>query len=170
MSALSSPSPFGGFVNPWGSTTTTTRLPFRLLCRRWGCDVAFSSMIVAEDFNSSPEARKAEFVTSLEDGPLVVQFAAKTPRALAKAAERVAHACDAIDLNCGCPQRWAIQEGIGCALLQRPELIRDMVREAKEATGGLPVSIKIRLDVTGDLAKTIDLCRKAESVGVEWIS
>jgi len=32
-----------------------------------------------------------------------------------------------VDLNCGCPQRWAIQEGIGCALLKKPDLVKDMV-------------------------------------------
>jgi hypothetical protein len=33
-----------------------------------------------------------------------------------------------VDLNCGCPQKWAIQERIGSALLETPELIKDMVR------------------------------------------
>eukprot|EP01102_Stenamoeba_stenopodia_P006529 TRINITY_DN1798_c0_g1_i4.p2 TRINITY_DN1798_c0_g1~~TRINITY_DN1798_c0_g1_i4.p2 ORF type:complete len:249 (-),score=43.58 TRINITY_DN1798_c0_g1_i4:180-926(-) len=77
--------------------------------------------------------------------------------------------CDAIDINCGCPQRWAIQEGIGCALLSQPEKLRDMVRLAKEKSN-LPVSIKIRIDTSEDKRKTIDLCRMAESVDVEWIT
>lgn len=34
---------------------------------------------------------------------------------------------DAIDLNCGCPQRWAMQEGYGSHLISHPQLISDMV-------------------------------------------
>lgn len=40
------------------------RLPFRLLCRRWGCDLAYTPMIVSEDFIASPYARRSEFSTN----------------------------------------------------------------------------------------------------------
>eukprot|EP00960_Hanusia_phi_P061717 764923-Hanusia_phi.AAC.7 len=68
---------------------------------------------------------------------------------------------DGVDINCGqssspalsrhalrqliagCPQRWAIKEGVGAALLKKPELVRDMVKMTRESSG-LPVSIKIR--------------------------
>jgi len=51
--------------------------------------------------------------------------------------------CDGIDINCGCPQRWVMKEGYGSAMLEKPELIKEMVHVAKEATN-LPCSIKIR--------------------------
>jgi len=54
--------------------------------------------------------------------------------------------CDGVDLNCGCPQAWAIGEGIGCKLMSCPELVRDMVKAAKERCGeGFSVSVKIRI-------------------------
>jgi tRNA-dihydrouridine synthase 4 len=31
---------------------------------------------------------------------------------------------DAVDLNCGCPQRWAMEEGIGASMLKNPQLVR----------------------------------------------
>ncbi len=34
-----------------------------------------------------------------------------------------------IDLNCGCPQKWAIHEHIGAYLMDCPELVRDMVKQ-----------------------------------------
>lgn len=37
----------------------SARLPFRLLCRRWGCDVAFTPMMIASDFVRAPSARCA---------------------------------------------------------------------------------------------------------------
>ena len=39
------------------------------------------------------------------DRPLVVQFAARNGKEFADAAELVAPFADAVDLNCGCPQR-----------------------------------------------------------------
>ena len=54
--------------------------------------------------------------------------------------------CDGVDLNCGCPQTWAIGEGVGCKLMSCPELVRDMVRAAKERCGEeFSVSVKIRI-------------------------
>jgi len=102
-----------------------------------------------------------------DDRPLIVQFGAKTAHDLAVASQYVANDCDGIDINCGCPQRWAIQEGIGCALLTKPELVAGMVRDAKNASG-LPVSIKIRID--NDTSKTVELARRAEAMGASWVT
>lgn len=43
-----------------------------------------------------------------------------------------------------------------------------MVRQTKEASG-LPCSIKIRIDPK-DLSQTVELARRAERVGVEWVT
>ena len=54
--------------------------------------------------------------------------------------------CDGVDLNCGCPQTWAIHEGIGCGLMSRREVVRDMVLAAKRRCGdGFCVSVKMRI-------------------------
>ena len=39
-----------------------------------------------------------------------------------------------------------MQGGYGAKLLKSPDLIRDMVRQARARTDDLPVSIKIRID------------------------
>jgi len=144
-----------------------SKLPFRLLCRRWGCDLAYTPMIVSDDFIASPYARKSEFSTNKWDRPLIVQFAAKSASTLAQASEYVVNYCDGIDINCGCPQKWVMKEGYGGALLEQPELLQEMIRWTKERSG-LPVSIKIRIDK--DLRKTIELVQRAEKVGVAWVT
>lgn len=111
---------------------------------------------------STPRRRKRKV-----RGSLIVQFAANDGQQLADAAELVKPWVDGIDLNCGglssalnlasrdahqvrragCPQKWAYQEGIGCALLRKPELVRDLVRSIKQRVGwDFPVSVKIRVD------------------------
>lgn len=85
--------------------------------------------------------------SQLVRGALIAQFASPNPTSLADAAELISPYVDGLDLNCGCPQKWAYHEGIGCALLRKPELVRDMVRTVKDRMGwGWPVSIKIRVD------------------------
>jgi tRNA-dihydrouridine synthase 4 len=104
---------------------------------------------------------------SVDDRPLIVQFAATNSADFSRAAELVAPFADGIDLNCGCPQRWALADGYGAALTKKPELVADMVHGARRQTS-LPVSIKIRIH--GDLRETVELCRRAESAGCGWIT
>lgn len=173
----------GGCVKCLAPMVRYGRLPFRLLCLRWGCDVVYTPMLVATAFIRSSQARDADFTTTrsfsgqgavkssssvcgsslplgdLEfgdldhdsvalpfDGPLVVQFAASDPDTFATACVLAAPFADGVDLNCGCPQRWAMAEGFGSALLQKRESVDAMLRRARAACpGGMPVSVKIRL-------------------------
>lgn len=144
-----------------------SKLPFRLLVRRYGCDVAFTPMILSESFIQSHKARDVEFTSSEADRPLVVQFAASNAEHFSRAAEMVAPFADAVDLNCGCPQRWAMADGLGANLLKNPELVSEMVRGA-HSRSELPVSIKIR--VHKDLRETVELCQRAEHCGAAWIT
>lgn len=146
-----------------------SKLPFRQLVRKYQCDLAFTPMIIADSFIKSQKARDADFVTNSGDRPLVVQFAATNAGDLADAAELVAPYADGIDLNCGCPQRWAMQEGYGACLLKNPELIKDMVAQVRNRISrDFSCSVKIR--VNEDLRYTVDLCQKVERAGVSWIT
>jgi tRNA-dihydrouridine synthase 4 len=75
---------------------------------------------------------------------------------------------DAIDLNCGCPQRWAIQEKIGSYFMDvDPQLICDMIKQTKGRVH-TPVSIKMR--VHSDLKRTVQMARNIEAAGARWIT
>ena len=56
-----------------------------------------------------------------------------------------------VDLNCGCPQSWACAECLGAALMNKRELVADIVKEAKATLkrdgyeGRRTVSVKIRI-------------------------
>ncbi|KAJ9065586.1 tRNA dihydrouridine synthase, variant 3 [Entomophthora muscae] len=144
-----------------------SKLPFREVVRNYKVDLAYTPMILADVFASSPMAREADFSTNRNEGPLVVQFAANTGKDLADATEFVAPYVDAVDINCGCPQKWAINEKIGAHLMTQPELVRDMIHQVRNRTN-VPCSIKIR--VHKDLRKTYEFVQRAEKVGVEWIA
>lgn len=99
-----------------------------------------------------------------------MQFGANVPLELARASSLVAPFSSGVDLNCGCPQSWACAETLGAALMEKRELVRDMVIQTREhlrqdgwGVGkekdidnpkGRSVSVKIR--VHKDLRKTMD--------------
>lgn len=135
----------GAVVRMCAPMVRYSKLPFRKLVRRYGTQVAFTPMIVSESFVRSQKSRDVEFTTDpMDDRPLVAQFAANNVEDFSRASQLVSPFVDAVDLNCGCPQRWAMEEGYGSYLITRPELVCDMVRGAKRVAG-IPVSIKIRI-------------------------
>ncbi|XP_040450504.1 tRNA-dihydrouridine(20a/20b) synthase [NAD(P)+]-like isoform X3 [Falco naumanni] len=147
-----------------------SKLAFRTLVRKYGCDLCYTPMIVAADFVRSAKARDSEFTTNKGDHPLIVQFAAKEAQVLCDAARIVCPFADGIDLNCGCPQRWAMAEGYGACLINKPELVRDMVRHVRNQIDNPRFSVSIKIRIHEDLKRTVDLCQKAEATGVSWIT
>jgi tRNA-dihydrouridine synthase 4 len=125
-------------------------------------------MILADSFNNSNKARMVEFTSCKEDNPLVVQFASNNSVDFSLAAQKVEKYSSAVNLNCGCPQKWAIKEEIGGYLLNKPNLIYDIVKTTRNLTSdNFPVSVKIRIDE--DMNKTLDLVRMIEKSGAKWI-
>lgn len=122
------------FLRIQGPMVRYSKLPFRLLCRKYNTDICYTPMIIASSFNVSKKARDSEFSTNKDDHPLVVQFAANNSTEFAKAALKVVNYSEAVGLNCGCPQKWAIKEGIGSALLENPQIIFDSIKETRNLT------------------------------------
>ncbi|TGZ81428.1 hypothetical protein EX30DRAFT_330994 [Ascodesmis nigricans] len=146
-----------------------SKLPFRALVRDYGVDVCYTPMILAKEFVRHQKARVADFSTSESDRPLVVQFAASMPTDFARAAEMVMPYCDGVNLNCGCPQSWAIQEGVGCAMMGKPEDVAAMVKAVKERCGKeFCVSVKIR--VHRNIEETLRFVSLVEGAGVDYIT
>lgn len=146
-----------------------SKLPFRSLVRKYNCDLCFTPMILANSFIQSNSARNNEFTTSSGDHPVIVQFAANNAHDFSSAAEMVAPFSDGVDLNCGCPQRWAMNDGYGANLLTKPELIRDIVLQVRNRIPH-PFTVSTKIRILEDLKKSIDLCQQLEAAGVSFIS
>lgn len=148
-----------------------SRPAFRQVCRLWGTKVNYTHMIMSECFADSAHARHADFAMYNGEERLIVQLAAKSGPAAGKAAALLAPYCDAIDINCGCPQKWAMREGIGAALLEKPESVADMVRcirNALPANNAVPCVVKMR--VKDDLRQSIEFARQCEAAGAAWLT
>ncbi|XP_059169138.1 tRNA-dihydrouridine(20a/20b) synthase [NAD(P)+]-like [Physella acuta] len=147
-----------------------SKLAFRKLVRKYGCDLSFTPMIISESFVKSQKARDNDFITSFDDRPLIVQFAANNSEDFANAAELVSPFADGVDLNCGCPQRWAMAEGYGACLMKKPDLLCDMIKNAKNRVGRDDFTVSIKIRIHPDIRETVDMCQKVEKMGVSFIS
>lgn len=128
-------------------------------------------MMLAQEYTRSAPARSSDFSTSRHEGPLIAQFAATNATDFVRASTLISPWVNGVDLNCGCPQSWAIKEGIGCALLapRNRELVASIVRAARLALGGgKSVSVKIR--VSKDLRETVQLLRAVEQAGADYVT
>lgn len=74
-----------------------------------------------------------------------------------------------MDLNCGCPQRWAIKDGYGVDLLTKPELVRDLVLQVRNRIPR-PFTVSVKIRLLKDIRKTIELCQTLEKTGVSFLT
>ncbi|XP_015261568.1 PREDICTED: tRNA-dihydrouridine(20a/20b) synthase [NAD(P)+]-like isoform X2 [Gekko japonicus] len=160
----------GNIVKICAPMVRYSKLAFRTLVRKYNCDLCYTPMIIAADFVRSVKARHSEFTTNQGDHPLIVQFAAKEAQVLADAACIVSPFADGIDINCGCPQRWAMAEGYGACLINRPEAVQEMVKQVRNQVENPMFSVSVKIRIHNDLQRTVDLCQKAEAAGVSWIT
>lgn len=147
-----------------------SKLSFRTLVRKYGCDVAYTPMILSTPFVKSQDCRKIEFITNSSDRPLIVQFAANNSKDFVDACELVYPYSDGVCLNCGCPQKWAMAEGYGAKLMQRPEDIVDYIKTVRGRITDSRFSISAKIRIHKDIRKTVDMCRKLENAGVSFIT
>jgi tRNA-dihydrouridine synthase 4 len=146
-----------------------SKLPFRQLCRDYAVDLTYTPMLLAKEFIRHPHARYTDFSTNILDTPLIAQFAANDPITLSRAAEMVSPFVDGVDLNCGCPQSWACQDGLGAGLMSNPQLVAEMVRGVK-ARVGTEICMSVKIRIHRDLGETVEFVRRVERMGVDFIS
>lgn len=76
---------------------------------------------------------------------------------------------DGVDLNCGCPQRWAMKDGYGADLLNKPELVHDLIYQIRNRIPK-PFTVSAKIRLLKDMRKTIMLCQTLEKAGVSFLT
>ncbi|XP_007047363.2 PREDICTED: tRNA-dihydrouridine(16/17) synthase [NAD(P)(+)]-like [Theobroma cacao] len=144
-----------------------SELPFRMLCRKFGAEAAYTPMLHSRIFTENEKYRNEEFTTCKEDRPLFVQFCANDPDVLLEAARRVEPYCDYVDINLGCPQRIARRGYYGAFLMDNLPLVKSLV-EKLALNLNVPVSCKIR--VFPNLQDTIKYAKMLEGAGCSLLA
>ncbi|KAK4760874.1 hypothetical protein SAY87_005767 [Trapa incisa] len=144
-----------------------SELPFRMLCRKYGAEAAYTPMLHSRIFTESEKYRNEEFTTCKEDRPLFVQFCANDPDILLEAARRVEPYCDYVDINLGCPQRIARRGYYGAFLMDNLPLVKSLVEKLSSSLN-VPVSCKIRL--FPKIEDTLNYARMLEEAGCSLVA
>ncbi|XP_054745006.1 tRNA-dihydrouridine(20a/20b) synthase [NAD(P)+]-like [Anastrepha obliqua] len=163
-----------GYVRVSAPMVRYSKLEFRRLLRQHGVKLAFTPMVIADSFIHSQKARDNEFTTCLEDVPVISQFAARDAYEFSVASQLIYPYVDGVDLNCGCPQSWAISKGYGCGLLRHPELVCDIVKTTRRVLPqNFSISVKLRLlngAADESIKSTVELARQLEKCGATFLT
>lgn len=152
-----------------GPMVRYSKLPFRALVRHFNVDIVYSPMILAREFVRNQVARDSDFTTNDQDTPLILQFGASNETDITRAAELAMPHCDGIGLNCGCPIRDQVREGIGAALMTKPELVASMVRAVKRGCGP-EFCVEVKIRIHKDLEETVRFAKMVEEAGADYIT
>jgi len=144
-----------------------TDLPFRLLVRRLGCELACTEMVSAEGLVRHISLTRAILKTVPEDHPLSIQLFGSNPEVMAQAALLAGEAgADIIDINMGCSVKKVVKSGSGAALLKDVKKTEGLIRAVRKATR-LPLTIKIRSGWKEGEFTYRTMAQVAEDLGVD---
>eukprot|EP01071_Lankesteria_metandrocarpae_P004469 Lankesteria_metandrocarpae@DN3564_c0_g1_i2.p1 len=147
-----------------GPMVDQSELAFRMMTRHHGVQLAYTPMFHARLFSECEDYRRKHFTSCAKDRPLIAQFSGNDGATIATAAKHLIGEVDGIDLNFGCPQHIARRGNYGAFLLDKPDLMVNIVKDIKKSLN-LPVTCKIRKVDADDRAKTLDLTRRLEEAG-----
>jgi tRNA-dihydrouridine synthase B len=146
-----------------------TDIPFRLICRKYGCRFAFTEMV---DVNGIAyrNIKTMKYLDMADgDSPLGAQIVGADEKRLLDAAL----VCQdrgfrVIDVNAGCPARKVIKGGKGAALLKHP-LKLGRILGSLTSKLEVQVTVKIRLGWDEQSVNYLEVAKIAESEGASAI-
>ena len=145
-------------------------LPYRVICRKFGCGLTVSEMVSAKGLLYKNEKTFAMLRIDKAERPTAIQLFGSVPEELAEAARIVeARGADIIDFNMGCPVPKVVNNGEGSALMKTPELA-GRILEAMVKAVRIPVTVKFRAGWDEDHRNAVEIARIAENSGVAAVA
>lgn len=147
-----------------------TDLPFRMICKRYGCGFVYSEMVSAKGLYYGD--KKTSTLLAIDDieKPCAVQIFGSEPHIMAQIAEKAAATgASVIDINMGCPTPKIVNNGDGSALMKNPKLAGEIVK-AVSAAINLPVTVKIRKGWDDSCVNAVEFAKVLEDNGASAIA
>ena len=121
-----------------------TDLPFRMLCRKFGAELAFVEMINCRSISHKSRRTRQMLSTLPSDKPLGLQILGCEEKYILKSLEVLkGYKFDILDFNAACPAKKVVRRGEGAALLQDEDKFRRLLKLVVK-NSWTPVSVKIR--------------------------
>jgi len=113
-----------------------------------GPDVFYTEFVSCDGLCSGEGKKKLikDLKFSEKERPIIAQIFGSKPDNFYKCAQIIKRlGFDGIDINMGCPYDKIEKQGAGAALINKPELAREIIRQTKKGAGTMPVSVKTRI-------------------------
>ena len=142
-------------------------LPFRMLNRRFGAELAFVEMINCRSISHKSKRTENMLSPGPKEKPLGVQILGCEEKFILKALDVLSkYKFDLIDFNAACPAKKVVRRGEGASLLKEPKkinrLLKLIVKNSK-----LPVTAKIRIGWDKDSINSREVALYAQDAGIK---
>lgn len=142
---------------------------YRRILRRFGAALTYTEMVSAKGLHYHNENTRFLLKHVPEDKPIFVQLFGSEPDIIAEAAAMVEADFDGIDINMGCPAPKIVSNHDGSALMDKPELVYDIVKKVCQAVE-IPVTIKTRKGRRLEDNQALEVCLAAQEAGASAVT
>lgn len=146
-----------------------TDFPFRVLNRRFGCELAFVEMVNSHSVSYKSKRTQQMLFSQKDERPLGVQLLGCEEKFIQRAMDVInGYEFDILDFNAACPARKVVRRGEGSSLLKDPEklsgILKMVVKIAK-----VPVTVKIRSGWDTDSVNATEVASRCQDAGISGI-
>lgn len=146
-----------------------TDLPFRMLNREFGCEMAFTEMLNVRSLSYKSRKTKQMLSTCAKDKPLGAQILGCEPKFILKALDILnKYKFDILDFNSACPAKKVTRRGEGAGLLKEPKKLADILKLLVK-NSPVPVTVKIRTGWDNNSVNAGEVSLAAQDAGVSAV-
>jgi tRNA-dihydrouridine synthase B len=146
-----------------------TDLPFRMICRRFGCELAFIEMTSAKALVYENRKTEKMIATTPGDRPLGIQLLGTEVEFILKALDIIAgYRYEVIDFNAACPVTKVTSKGEGSGMMKDPQALGKLLKAIVRHTD-IPVTVKIRAGWSETTVNAREVAICAEDAGVKGL-
>jgi nifR3 family TIM-barrel protein len=144
-------------------------LPFRMLNREFGCELAFTEMINCSSLSHKSKKTHKMLVSDKADRPLGVQLLGRKEGLIIRAIDALnRYDFDLLDFNAACPVKKVVNRSEGAGLLKEPKKLNSLLKLLVRHSP-VPVTLKIRAGWDEKTINARDNALLAEDAGVSAV-
>jgi tRNA-dihydrouridine synthase B len=143
-----------------------TDLPYRLLCRRFGAELAFSEMINVRSLGYNSRRTRHMLTFHPQDTPLGIQILGGEPQYVRRGLDILrSYKFELMNFNAACPERKVTRRGEGAALMKDRQKLKELMKLVVEESS-VPATVKIRAGWDLKSVNARDVALDAEDAGM----
>lgn len=143
-----------------------TDAPTRRICKAQGAALVYTEMVSAKGLWYGDRKTEKLLKVYPDEMPVAYQLFGSEPKIMAHAADELKDRPNVIfDINMGCPVPKVVKNGEGSSLMKKPHLVYDIVKACVDASGGKPVTAKIRAGWDDASVNAVEIAGQIEAAG-----